>query len=435
MSRMKTPYLAGLLTVMSLLAAFAAVKAPPWVRVLANMPCVIMAVWWIAAQRTECIRLEARLAAQAKQARDERDGLEAMTRSLLGTLEQCATLVPPIGECGDLQRQIDASAASLLEDAALVQEDLVELEARIKAFLDAEGPALEKAARELSALAKVNEAKVAAVSEAMAKLLADLGRQGEDLLVRQASLSTTTETCLTTFAAVGEAVAAGETALADWRHPFVNIGQAVQIATDLAEQARILGVNASIEALRSGEAGRGFMLVAEEAERISERMVRVVHQVAAQVEEGEIAANKLGEAFMKAKTHLTRGGETGRQLVDLIGGLSQPVREISLAEASDLPERLRELSAGTGLLCDRLAESLRQLDPRVAEEGRGAAARLFGEIEKLVASLKAFEAKFGDLEAGLRGAEATVSAAVAAGRELVDTAAGLENRLDKHGGR
>ena len=429
MSRLKTQYLGQLLMVACLVAIFSAVQASLWFRVLANILCMVIAAWWMAAMRVERVRQVTCQAALAKQAREEneaRNGLMAVAQSLLGTLEQCMTLAPPLAECGDLQRQVIEKAVSLLEDAALVQEDLVELTARISAFLDFEGPAIEKTAQELFSLAKVNEARLTEISGVLTCLLTDMGRQQQDLLAHQASLSATTETCLATFEAAQEAVSAGNTALTDWRRPFGNIGQAAQVATDLAEQARILGVNASIEALRSGEAGRGFMLVAEEAERISERMVRVTHQVAVQVEDGELAANKLVDALVQARSHLTRGGEAGSQLVNLVSGLAKPAQEIALAKDCDIPGLMRQITIGAGLLCDRLTESLHGFDPIVADEGKNAAARLFGEIERLVSTLKASEAKFGGLEEGLRDTEATVLAAVAAGREFVAAAAGPE---------
>src|SRR5690606_13698896 len=43
-----------------------------------------------------------------------------------------------------------------------------------------------------------------------------------------------------------------------------TIGEIVASVNDLAEQSNLLGVNASIEAVKAGEAGKGFSVVAQE---------------------------------------------------------------------------------------------------------------------------------------------------------------------------
>lgn len=100
---------------------------------------------------------------------------------------------------------------------------------------------------------------------------------------------------------------------------------------DVAEQISILGINASIEAARSGAAGKGFSIVSQEIRKladlarnnsvaISERMESLVAQAQAGADHSKHSAERL-TAFMGEIQTLTGKIETiSRRLLDLSDG-------------------------------------------------------------------------------------------------------------------
>lgn len=58
-----------------------------------------------------------------------------------------------------------------------------------------------------------------------------------------------------------------------------NTGKILKFITDIANTSKILGLNASIEAARVGESGKGFTVVAKEIRKMSENSVSSVNEI------------------------------------------------------------------------------------------------------------------------------------------------------------
>ena len=94
---------------------------------------------------------------------------------------------------------------------------------------------------------------------------------------------------------VEEAQAGGEKLQSSFRsisERSQEVGKIVKVIEGIADQTNLLALNATIEAARAGEAGKGFAVVADEVRRLAERSVQATHEIATVIEtvQGETRA-------------------------------------------------------------------------------------------------------------------------------------------------
>lgn len=69
------------------------------------------------------------------------------------------------------------------------------------------------------------------------------------------------------------------TAYNDMNNQMIQTEQILELINSIAKSSRILGLNAGIEAARSGEHGRGFSIVAKEITKLADRSAESVDQI------------------------------------------------------------------------------------------------------------------------------------------------------------
>jgi methyl-accepting chemotaxis protein len=76
-----------------------------------------------------------------------------------------------------------------------------------------------------------------------------------------------------------------------------RIGDVVKLIRDIAEQTNLLALNATIEAARAGEAGRGFAVVASEVKALAVQTSKATEDISRQIQDVQSSTNNAVQAI------------------------------------------------------------------------------------------------------------------------------------------
>ncbi len=127
-----------------------------------------------------------------------------------------------------------------------------------------------------------------------------------------------------------------------------EIGEIVDLISDITEQTNVLALNAAIQAASAGEAGRGFAVVAEEVQRLAERSAEATKQIGLLVKTIQSDTQDAVAAMEKS----TQGVVDGAKLSDAAGQALQEI-EKSTRELTDL---VNSISVSTQVQTDMARE-------------------------------------------------------------------------------
>ncbi|MCH7829352.1 MAG: methyl-accepting chemotaxis protein [Proteobacteria bacterium] len=156
-----------------------------------------------------------------------------------------------------------------------------------------------------------------------------------------------------------------------------EIGNIIELISDIAEQTNILALNASIQASMAGEAGRGFAVVADEVQRLAERSTNATKQIEVLVRKIQADTNEAVISMERSTTDVVGGAllaenagaaldeieQVSNQIASLVQNISSSARQQALA-AADVTRRtarLREIGDQTGRATMATAASIANL--------------------------------------------------------------------------
>ncbi|WP_308201170.1 methyl-accepting chemotaxis protein [Paractinoplanes maris] len=165
----------------------------------------------------------------------------------------------------------------------------------------------------------------------------------------------------------------------------LQIGNVIKTITAIAEQTNLLALNATIEAARAGEAGKGFAVVASEVKDLAQETARATEDISRRVE--TIQADTSGAVF--AIEEISR---VIARISDFQTTIASAVEE-QTATTSEMNRSVSEAATGTGEIAQNItgvAEAARHTSQSVqhSRQVTDGLSRTSAELSELVAEFR-----------------------------------------------
>ena len=163
-----------------------------------------------------------------------------------------------------------------------------------------------------------------------------------------------------------------------------KIGDIVNLINDIAEQTNLLALNATIEAARAGEAGKGFAVVASEVKTLAEQTGKATSSISDQITGIQGATGKAVDAMASISEVISE--------MNAIASAIAAAMEEQRAAASEITRAAQDAANGTR----DVAGSIAKVDAAASETGQcasqvnAASGALNTEAEGLEKAVKEF---------------------------------------------
>jgi methyl-accepting chemotaxis protein len=108
-----------------------------------------------------------------------------------------------------------------------------------------------------------------------------------------------------------------------------RIGDVVKLITAIAEQTNLLALNATIEAARAGEAGRGFAVVASEVKALAAQTAKATEEIGTQIASMQTATQDSVGAIKEISTTIGRIAEISETIASAVHEQGAATQEIA----------------------------------------------------------------------------------------------------------
>ncbi len=311
----------------------------------------------------------------------------------------------PIQQLAERFDDIARGRGDLTRRVAIASTDEVgQLGSAFNAFVESIQHDMRSIGGEATALAESSERllglsqQIAAASEGTASQASMVSTAAEEVSVNAQSMATATEelNANTREIAVNasqaarvatEAVDAAEQTAATFTQlgeTGARIGNVVRVIYNIAEQTNLLALNATIEAARAGEAGKGFAVVADEVKKLANQTAEATEEISATAATIEEHTAHAGEAMSSIT-------ETIQSIHDIQTTIASAVEQ-QTATTSEIAHSVGEAATGAGEIAERIAEIAAAVQQTT--EASAASREAADRLSTMAAELRSIIGKF-----------------------------------------
>ena len=127
-----------------------------------------------------------------------------------------------------------------------------------------------------------------------------------------------------------------------------RIGDVVKLITAIAEQTNLLALNATIEAARAGEAGRGFAVVASEVKQLASQTAKATEEISTQIASMQMATQDSVAAIKEI-------GGTIARISDIASTIAAAVEEQGAA-TQEIARNVGQAAKGTAQVASNITD-------------------------------------------------------------------------------
>lgn len=157
-----------------------------------------------------------------------------------------------------------------------------------------------------------------------------------------------------------------------------EIGNILQVISDIADQTNLLALNAAIEAARAGENGRGFAVVADEVRKLAERTVNATSEIDSMI-------NNIQKEVLLSISGMDKGVQLAEESGMMVANLRVSLEEI-INGVGDIADKITAIATAVeeqSATSQEISSSMADI-AAVAQESSSIASENNVESEKLM---------------------------------------------------